>query len=219
MANTEICNANAASDSEVRTQGKPSGLDRDWQAIIAVSAFVAIFVAIVCIFVFLTGQRKAMVAAIEASNLETAYLEVMRSRVDVNGPHGTEEWRGYYAKGLARALDRYDFNQACAHNGFLRLTQSSSTFGCIAVADIRAVRAADGTISYFRERPYANEMVALDVMQQDVHAPDYLDIDAFVLAVRDRASKANAAARTEIDDTRFKQALDSITPIVPPTTE
>lgn len=201
---TEISNTETKPENRMRSR---------LPIIIGGAAFLALLTGVGYL---LEWHQTEMLAAIEANDMESAYFDVSRSHVSVNGYRGTEQWRGYYAKGLVRVLENHDFDQACAHNGFLRDKPSENTFDCIAADDVRAVRSADGTLSYFRERSFTEEVIRLNVMQQDVHALDYLDIDSFVSAVKDRASMAKAVSRASAlsSDALFKDALKTVEPIV-----
>lgn len=150
---------------------------------------IAIACAAVVAVVGIRSHRNEVLAAVEAMDGERAYYDVKRSNVAVNGPRGTGEWRARYAQALLRVLDENDFSDACAYNGFLKEGPSANTRPCIAVGDVRAVRAPDGSVDYFREEARLRRVAALDVMQQDVHASDYVDIDGLSSALDERARR------------------------------
>lgn len=181
-----------------------------------------------------TTFKSQINEAMKADNIESAYTDVAFQTVAVNGYRGTEEWRGFYKIGLERYLGQHDFSDLCTPNGFLKDSYVAGALPCIAIGDKRAVKAFDETISFFKEDAKRRITHPINVMRQDVHADDYLDIDAFSKAVRDRATKqvadAEAAAKATAEEAAkkarepdervraFGEALKSKQPIriVPP---
>jgi hypothetical protein len=196
---------------------------------------IAIGMALVAAMgVFMASVESHIDEVMTADNIESAYTDVAFQTVAVNGYRGTEEWRGFYKIGLERYLGQHDFSDLCTPNGFLKDSYVAGALPCIAIGDKRAVKAYDGTISFFKEDTRRRMTHPIDVMRQDVHADDYLDIDAFSTAVRDRATKqvadAEAAAKAAAEEAAkkakesdervraFGEALKSMQPIriVPP---
>lgn len=173
---------------------------------------VAFIVAIATMGVFLSSVGSQMDEAIKADNIKSAYTDVVLQKVAVNGYRGTMEWRGFYKLGLERYLGQHDFSDLCTPNGFLKDSHVAGALPCIAIGDKRAVKAYDDTISFFKEDSWRRMAHPVDVMQQDIHADDYLDIDAFSKAVEDRASKqvtdTSAAAKTTTGEA-LKNAMES----------
>jgi hypothetical protein len=138
-----------------------------------------------------------------AHDKQSAYYDVILNRVAVNGERGTPEWREYYRQALERVLSTHDFSDFCTYNGFLKDSTKAGVLPCIAAGDVRAVRSTDGGISYFKENSIIHKVAALDVMEQDIHADDYLDIDVFTKALDARATKlASAEFDAKLDDIR-----------------
>lgn len=196
---------------------------------------IAIGMALVAAMgVFMATVDSHIDEVMKADNIESAYTDVAFQTVAVNGYRGTEEWRGFYKIGLERYLGQHDFSDLCTPNGFLKESYVAGALPCIAIGDKRAVKAYDGTISFFKEETKRRMTHPIDVMRQDIHANDYLDIDAFSKAVRDRATKqvadAEAAAKAVAEEAAkkakesdervraFGEALKSMQPIrvVPP---
>lgn len=211
----------------VEAPSKPTRRNRDYVPL-GVGAFI---VGAFLVFGYsLHSTQIEITDMIKASDKETAYYEVARQNVAVNGSHGTEEWRGYYKLGLERYLGQHEFSEFCMPNGFLKDSFTIGSLPCIAVGDLRAVQAYSGEISYFREDSWRRMTHQINVLQQDVHASDYLDIDAFSKAVEDRATKqvrekedaerqkAAEQARKEIEETTrsIKEALSGIVPLQVP---
>jgi hypothetical protein len=181
-------------------------------------------VLIAAVAAFMASVEGHVDETMKAANMESAYTAVTLQQVAVNGHRGTEEWRGFYKLGLERFLGQHDFSDLCTPNGFLKDSYVAGALPCIAVGDKRAVRAWNDSVSFFKEDSWRRMAHPLDVMEQDVHADDYLDIDTFSKAVEDRASKqvadATAAAKAADDavaqNTRiFKEALQLVVPLDP----
>lgn len=235
--NIEAEKPEAAESNGEPVQAKPaaapetSWLRRNRDNVIGVGLILAVLGG----FAFFTdGFASPLEEAMKANNIESAYTDVVRQNVAVNGYRGDPEWRGYYKLGLERFLGQHDFSDLCTPNGFLKDSYVAGAQPCIAIGDKRALRSWDNTVSYFKEDSWRRMAHPLDVMQQDVHADDYLDIDAFSKAVEDRATKqvadaaaaAKAAAEEEARKTKeseeriraFQEALKSRYPIQIPST-
>jgi hypothetical protein len=190
------------------------------------TAVAIIAAGAVIVGAFMNGFERDIEDAVKASNIESAYTDVALQTVAVNGYRGTEEWRGFYKLGLERYFGQHDFSDLCTPNGFLKDSYVAGALPCIAVDDKRAVRAYDGSISLFKEDTWRRMTHPLDVMEQDVHADGYVDIDAVSKAVEDRASKQKAdevaaaekatkqAKAADENQRAFDEATKALYPIV-----
>jgi hypothetical protein len=222
---TEVTTPDDAELTSAAKKGK--GARRtSWRAItLAVLFFAAMLcLSFTCLSGYGDGVKQRFAAAQAARDKQAAYYDVILNRVAVNGERGTPEWREYYRQALERVLSTHDFSDFCTYNGFLKDSAKVGVLPCIAVGEVRAVRSSDGTISYFRENDSLHTVANLNVLEQDVHADDYLDIDVFEKALDNRAidiasderTRKNTAAldaKVREDQRAFAEALKLVTPI------
>lgn len=130
--------------------------------------------------------------------IDRAYSDVRYQKVAVNGDRGTPLWRKAYADALQRYASSFDFEDECSSNGFLKELPTNSSMPCIAAGDIRVVGLPGSTLSYFKEDDFRGTSIRLDVLQQDVHAENYVDIDALTKALEDRVNQRHEAQLAEL---------------------
>ena len=155
----------------------------DWGPLLTVCG---LFVLLTGLFLVGIGLAGGETTHSDPRNAVSAFSDVMRSEVAVNGERGTPGWRKIYGAALDRALRQFDFDKDCAVNGFVRTGATAETLSCLTTQYATVTMDHSGKLSYFRAKDASGRVVALDVLQQDVHADDYLDIDLLMKIVRGR---------------------------------